>query len=122
MLNSRSEDELTEIAKDIALNKIFTSAHMHENDWAGCLGLVFMPMALGAFAKEPPKDFEVGALKEEGVTLKDVGLIYEYWDKAGPRSINGYPIFWSCSVLNHEDTKFVLDKATKLQEQIEALK
>jgi hypothetical protein len=121
VLNSLSPEKLDEIAKDIALNKIFTSAHMRPNDWATTLGLVFMPLALGAFASEKPKDFEVGALKDDGYTLQDIGLFYEYWDKAGPRSINGYPIFFSCAVLNHEDTKYVLDKAREIQEKIEAI-
>lgn len=121
MLNSLPQEKLDEIAKDIALNKIFTSAHMRESDWGTVMGLVFMPLALGAFAQEKPQDFEVGALKEEPVMLQDIGLIYEYWDQAGPRSINGYPIFWSCRYLNHEDTKYVLDEARKIHDAIEAI-
>jgi hypothetical protein len=121
VLNSIGQERLDGLAKDIAMNKIFTSAHMNESSWASCLGLVFMPLALGAFAPEKDKEFEVGALKEEPTTLQDIGLFYEYWDKAGPRSINGYPIFMSCGVLNHEDTKYVLDKSREIHEKIEAI-
>ncbi len=121
MLNSLPPEKLDEIAKDIALNKIFTSAHMHPTDWETTLGLVFMPLALGAFAQEAPKDFEVGALKDEPLQLQDIGLFYEYWDQAGPRSINGYPIFFSCRYLNHDDTKYVLDKAREIDEKIKAM-
>lgn len=35
--------------------------------------------------------------------LSDIGLIYEDLGKAGPRSINGYPIFWSFCILNKSD-------------------
>ena len=121
MLNSVGQEKLDELAKDIAMNKIFTSAHMREADWATVMGMVFMPLALGAFAPKKKKEFEVGALQEEEMELQDIGLFYEYWDKAGPRSINGYPIFWSCSVLNHEDTDYVLKKAREIHEKIEAI-
>jgi hypothetical protein len=32
------------------------------------------------------------------------GLIFEYFSKAGPRSINGMPMFVSCQMLSKEDT------------------
>ena len=32
-----------------------------------------------------------------------VVLVYERMDQAGPRSINGYPIFMSCSTLNRDE-------------------
>ena len=35
--------------------------------------------------------------------LSSIGLIYEYIDKAGPRSINGLPNFFSMRLLNKED-------------------
>ncbi len=35
--------------------------------------------------------------------LSDIGLIYEDIGQAGPRSINGYPIFWSFRILNKSD-------------------
>jgi len=44
--------------------------------------MIFMSLALGALAD----------MTEEAIN--DIGLIYEYWDQAGPRSINGYPIFF----------------------------
>jgi hypothetical protein len=42
------------------------------------------------------------------------GLLYEYLDEAGPRSINGRPIFTSMKVLNESDTDKVLEKSRKL--------
>lgn len=35
--------------------------------------------------------------------FRDIGLIYEYLDKAGPRSINGYPIFFSMRIMHRDD-------------------
>jgi len=35
--------------------------------------------------------------------LQNIGVIYEYISKAGPRSINGYPCFFSFRILNKAD-------------------
>lgn len=35
--------------------------------------------------------------------IADVALIYENYSKAGPRGVNGYPIFWSFHIVNHTD-------------------
>jgi hypothetical protein len=35
--------------------------------------------------------------------LADLAVIYEYNSKAGPRGINGYPIFWSFQILSRSD-------------------
>ena len=37
--------------------------------------------------------------------LQHLGVIYEEISKAGPRSINGQPIFWSLRVINRSDWK-----------------
>lgn len=71
-------------------SKIFTSADVREQDQ---LELIFMCVALGAFSK----------WSEENV--KEIGILYEYWHLAGPRSINGYPIFFSMHIMHVEDWK-----------------
>lgn len=35
--------------------------------------------------------------------LSDLGAIYEFYNQAGPRGINGYPMFWSFHVINKAD-------------------
>lgn len=35
--------------------------------------------------------------------MSDLGVIYEEYGKAGPRAVNGYPIFWSFRILNRSD-------------------
>jgi hypothetical protein len=38
----------------------------------------------------------------------NLGVIYAYMSDAGPRGINGYPMFTSCGFLHTEDWKVVL--------------
>ena len=45
-----------------------------------------------------------------------VGLVFEYYDKSGPRSINGLPMFMSCQLLNREDAVTVHDMIVPLME------
>jgi hypothetical protein len=49
--------------------------------------------------------------------VKDAGIIYEYTSKAGPRGINGYPMFTSCQKLNKGDTEIMLRYYNELIEQ-----
>jgi hypothetical protein len=35
--------------------------------------------------------------------FQNLGVIWEWMDKAGPRAINGYPIFFSCRIMHAED-------------------
>lgn len=44
----------------------------------------------------------------ENFDRESIGALYEYMDKAGPRSINGDPFFLSCHVMHIEDfRKFI---------------
>lgn len=52
------------------------------------LAMVFMPLALGGLA---------------GWDLEKIGLVFEEISKAGPRSINGRPCFFSCQFLHIDD-------------------
>jgi hypothetical protein len=40
---------------------------------------------------------------------EDIGAIYEYMDRAGPRSINGMPMFTSCKFLTQAEYKEVCE-------------
>jgi len=45
---------------------------------------------------------------EREAYIAGIGMIYEYYDKAGPRGINGKPIFSSCQLMSKGDAdKFV---------------
>lgn len=87
-LGGMSEEELRKLAVDFVENKIFTNFHMQEHDVRDgtMLGLIFMPLILG-----------------DGSFATDAWMLYEYADQAGPRSINGYPIFFSVRKIIQKD-------------------
>lgn len=95
-------DALKQLALDWLAGRVFSSAHIPAHD-DRMLGSVFMVIALGAFNNA----------SEEYVN--SIGLVYEYIDKAGPRSINGYPCFFSMRLLSRADMP-------RLQEMIDKLK
>ena len=103
MVGKKTKEELKQLALDISDGKVFTDRHLRDVE---DIGMVFMPIPLGAFAKES-KEY-----------IDDIGLIYEYWSEAGPRSVNGYPSFFSMTVLGKEDTEQVF----KYHEQFEQAK
>ena len=73
---------MKQLAIDIVEGKVFGSWMVkNEHD----LGMVFMPLMFGS-------------LEENGLT--DVAALYEYYDKAGPRSVNGMPCFMSMRYLS----------------------
>ncbi len=83
-----SNDKLREFVLAFVDGRIFTDKHVHNPKRD--LGMVFMPIALGAFS---------GWTEDQ---LNNVGCIYEYIDQAGPRSINGMPVFFSFRILSAE--------------------
>lgn len=97
------KDKLAQLAKDIAMDKVFCSCFMKEYEMHN-LGMVFMPIVFGAFAD----------LTEE--QKKDIGFIYEYYDKAPTgRSINGMPIFFSCAAVSRADAKRIFAKVDEIR-------
>ena len=100
---NKSKAEIKQLATDIAMNKVFCSCFMPEHDISHLLGMVFMPLMFGV-SKDMPK-----------AMADDIGFVYEYYDKAGPRSINGYPIFFSCAFVSKHDAKIIGEKVIKIQ-------
>jgi hypothetical protein len=98
--------ELNKVALALTQNQIFTDRHINPISYESMLPLVFMPIALGAFQNFTPEQ------------LEDVGLIYEFYDQAGPRSINGYPCFVSMRILNFAETEYVFEKAKQIKKAI----
>jgi len=87
---SLSDDDLREFILAMCDNRVFSSAHMNEHESIH-IGMVFLPIALGALAEYDPE------------SLKRIGVIYEYYDQALPRCVNGMPIFPSMRMLNRPD-------------------
>jgi len=98
-----TNQELVKIAEDIHAGQIFTDRHIAPGVRQEMVPMIFLPIALAdaKMAKRIKKD--------------KPALVYEYLDKAGPRGINGYPIFMSCRFLNKEDN----DKVWKAYVEIE---
>lgn len=104
MIQSMSDAELKAFVMGFCDGQIFTNSMVEAN---GLLHLVFMPLALGGL---------------EGVDLEDLGCIWEWMKEAGPRSINGYPIFFGCRLMNKADTaraQAAIDKEMKRRQQVE---
>ncbi len=86
----KTDEDLRQIAVDIHDGKIFTTNHLPRED-VNLVPLVFMPLAFMG--------------QDQLEQMQDVSLIYEYIDKAGPRSVNGYPAFMSMQALRHEEAE-----------------
>ncbi len=101
---ARDNKELKKIAMDLVDGKIFTDRHFRQGEAERMAQLVFMPLAL---------------MDEQQVPLfmaEQPHLIYEYYDKAGPRAVNGYPIFFSMQWLRKDETFIMFKHYDKLAE------
>lgn len=76
----KTDEELKELAKRTIKNEIFVAANKESIENA-----FMMILALGA---EFPDD---------------TVALYEEYSKAGPRSLNGYPMFMSCGALSKDE-------------------
>ena len=87
---SRSDAELKKIAVDLYHGKIFTDRHLPRHEQR-LLGNIFMPLFFG------------GEKMLKAAQENEYDLIFEYLDKREIRSINGYPIFFSCQFLTRSE-------------------
>ena len=99
-----SDDQLREFVNDFVSNRIFTSAHLRDNE-VGMLPMIFMPLALGCMSKVQPD------------SLSQIGCIWEHMHKAAPRSINGKPIFFSLNLLHKDDWERAMVAIEREQER-----
>ena len=95
---NKPEDELTQLAKDIHGNLVFTDRHVRNpHD----LTSVFMLMML-----VDPRQMPV---------INSIGMVYEYLSQAGPMAVNGNPTFFSMKMLSKHDTEIVWKKVAKIE-------
>lgn len=129
-----TEQELKELVRDVYDKKLFTSLQCSPN----MVTMVFMPLLfLGAAPSQPSKTddnqldrknklnyieeklaYERETPKREAF-IKNIGMVYSSLDDAGPRSINGYPIFYSMTIISIEDTKKFVEMYQKYEEMRE---
>lgn len=86
--------KLADLVLAIADGRAYTDRHVPEGMR---LEQVFMPLAMGALS---------GMARTQ---LDDIGMVYEYVEKAGPLAVNGQPMFFSLRLLNKADTERVTE-------------
>lgn len=103
-----NDDDMKEIAAGLLGGRYFTLYDIEganddpenfnaERFWRDA-AMVFMPLALGGL---------------EGLDIDELGNIIEDLNKAGPRSANGYPVFFSCRLIHKDDWDNILTRARK---------
>lgn len=97
-----SEEDLRRFVDDLVSSRIFTDRHVRN---PSDIPMVFLPLAFGALS----------GWSDTG--LKGIGVIWEYFDKAGPTSINGYPVFFSMHLMNAADWAVVSEAARRESER-----
>jgi len=89
-LDNRSEADLRQLAVDYVEGKIFTSAHVQGHNESVLLS-IFIVLLLGVPA----------------AWVQNAGLLFEYMDKRGPVTCNGWPTFFSVQkITNHDMNAF----------------
>jgi len=104
-LNRMKEEDLKQLALDMHKGLVFTDTQIQQP--ADMLVAVFMPLAFISINKK---------------WVDQVGLIYEYLDKAGPRSINGMPTFMSMRIVPRADLPVLIEYVKKYEEAEKAVK
>lgn len=103
-MESKPKDELIEIARGIFNKEIFTNLHIAGFD-TDLIDKIFMPLAL------------IGKKTAAQLKADPPGLIFEYYTEALHKySINGYPCFASCRLINKDDGLFVIKTLEKLMD------
>jgi len=100
--SSKSVSELKKIAHDIYIGKIFCNRQVEPS----MFGTVFMVWSL------------LDPLEKKKMIDSGMSMVYSDMQDAGPRSVNGYPIFWSMSVLNKQDDRKVYMYYKQIQEKM----
>lgn len=91
----KTDVELETLAQDLAAGKVFHSDYHGPSIEQSGLTIQSVFMTL----------FLMDAAHAEWLKANDIVSVYEYLDKAGPRSVNGLPCFMSCCFINREDAE-----------------
>lgn len=101
MVRNRTDDELKQLARDIHGGRVFTDRNIRRPEGAptetqaeivaSLIGHIFMPLGL------------IDGESRARLLAQEPMLFYEYLSKAGPRSMNGYPMFMSLNIITKEE-------------------
>lgn len=104
----KSKEEIWQLANDIIENKVWTSEfHCKSRE---DVGMTFPILSL------------IHPDQVKQMIDIDPAMVYQYIEKAGPRSINGMPMFLSCEYLGNEDFQTLKTLLKKISEGKEKLK
>ncbi len=98
----KSTSELKKIAHDIYIGKLFCNRQVEPNMFSS----VFMVWAL------------LDPMQKKEMIDSGMSMVYASMEDTAPRSINGYPVFWSMSVLNKQDDRKVYMYYKQIQEKM----
>lgn len=96
------DDDLKKFVRDYVEGRIFTSADLKSAEDAK---LVFMPVLFMKW-EDIPKE-----------VVNEIGIFWEYLSEAGPRAVNGNPMFMSMRIMWKEDWKRARPAIGRLLEQ-----
>lgn len=85
--------ELRQFVLNYCSGLIFTSADVSDRSM---LPLVFLPLGMGGLSQLPESE------------IRNIGLFWEHLSAAGPRSINGLPMFVSVHMMHKADVDIVV--------------
>lgn len=108
-LTPLTDEQVRELALGIFRNEIFTECHIAERDM-NMLPTIFMP--LGFMDKKAVLDMQ---------RKQRPGLMYAKMAECGPRSVNGYPMFFSVSMCSEPDAEKVWAEHKRLTEAAKAV-
>jgi hypothetical protein len=109
VIKDLTDDEIKELAMRMFRGEVFTSDMIDPNEFHQVVHMIFMPMIF------------MGHEHIEQCKAQEVTMFWANMADAGPRSINGYPIFMSCSFVKKQDHQRVIDKYRQIQDTMKAL-
>jgi hypothetical protein len=100
---SLTDPEVRELALGIMAGTVFTDRQLLDPQ---DITMVFPVLSM--MTPEQYQESVIDVVLPGGIEdAAPVGLIYEHLDKAGPRSVNGYPMFFSLRVMSPSDLERV---------------
>lgn len=86
----KSYADLKQIAVDMAENKIFSNLHINRLDYRSMI-IVFMPLIF------------IDDKCRKDLVDREIVFVYEYYEEAMPRGVNGMPCFGSMRMLTKSE-------------------
>lgn len=109
VIKDLTDEEVKELAMRMYRGDVFTSDMINPVEFDQVLTMIFMPLIF------------MGKEHIEQCKAQEVTMFWAEMKDAGPRAINGYPIFTSCSFVKKQDHQRVIDKYRQIQDTMKNL-